>query len=101
MSQQPTATPGWPKGRPSGEDFFLLQMTIDTPSDPDWDEGASAIGSWKQITDAYTSMLALATPLRRRVTFQIYQDRDAVHERLAFSLAEEARFRRERGISKN
>jgi hypothetical protein len=57
VSQEPAATPGWPREQPRGENLFLVQMIIDTPCDPNWDEGASALGSWKQITDAYAAML--------------------------------------------
>ena len=82
MSQEPTTTPCWSKEQPPGEDLFLLELRIDTPSDPDWDEGASALGSWLQIKNAYASMLAATAPLQRRLTFQIYQGAAAVYERL-------------------
>jgi hypothetical protein len=98
--QEPTATPCWPKEQPPGEDYFLLQLTIDSP-DPYWDEGASAIGSWKQVTDAYAAMLAIAAPLQRRLIFALYQGRAAVEAQLAFSLAEEARYRREKKANPN
>jgi hypothetical protein len=95
VNRGPTTTPCWPEEQPPGEDLFLLQMTIDSP-DPDWDEGASALGSWKQITEAYASMMAVTAPLRRRLTFKLYQGRAAVQAQLALSLAEEARYQRER-----
>ena len=101
MNTGPTATPGWPEDQPLGEDYFLLQMTIDTPSDPRWDEGASALGSWQQIKNAYAAMVAVATPLRRQLTFKIYQGADVGRERLAFSLGEEIRYQREKKTTPN
>jgi hypothetical protein len=67
-------------------------MTIETPSDPDWNEGATALGSWQQITNAYASMLAVTVPLRRRLTFELFQGSAAVQAQLARSVAEEVRY---------
>jgi hypothetical protein len=91
----PTSTPAWPEEKPSGEDYFLLELQIDTPSDPDWNESASAYGSWQQVKNCYAAMLAVAAPLRRKLTFCIFQGA-AARKQLAHNLSEELRYQRQR-----
>jgi hypothetical protein len=95
VSQETTSTPAWPEEQPPGEDLFLLELAIDTPHDPNWDEGASAFGSWQQVENAYAAILAVAAPLRRNLTFRLFQGSEA-RKQFAHNLSEELRFQRQR-----
>jgi hypothetical protein len=43
--------------RPAGEDFFLFQVQLDTPTDPCWDDGFDVVGNWKSCCRTFNSKL--------------------------------------------
>jgi len=72
------------KKRPEGEDFYLILLCFDTPSDPCWFYSECFIGTWKGSAQALDRFLLDPfsddpdAPLGRcKVRIRIYQGDDA------------------------
>ena len=93
--------PGWPP-RPPGEDYHLLEISIDTPENVGWDDGFHIAGSWAQLTAVYASTVELLNLTKRKGSFKLTQGRALVNARLEVLWKEEIRYQQEMsGIGRN
>jgi hypothetical protein len=99
MSHSRPVDGGLPIEQPPGQDFFCVQVRIDTPKDPCWDDRFNIVDSWKNISQMLSRYLAI-DPRARRSTVRIYQGQAArrqVHE----GIREEARYQAEKRAQAN
>jgi len=72
---------GLPVTKPEGEDFFIVAVRIENPSDPCWDDGFCLMGSWEIISRDLEKSIALtpkALGYRRcRFALKLYQGQEA------------------------
>ena len=80
--------------RPTGENFFLFQVRLDTPTDVLWDDGFDVIGNWKSCCRTFNAKLLLETNRDRHVRLAVYQG-DEARRQITRDLVEERRYRRE------
>jgi hypothetical protein len=82
--------------QPPGEDFFLAEVQLDTPSDPCWDEGFTVFGSWETIERTISNYRAFGP----RGQLRIFQG-EAARRRLVKCLLEERRYQEQRRSTPN
>jgi hypothetical protein len=96
FEQPQTPLPGWPDQRPPGEDYFLLECEIDTPSDISWNNGFSVAGTWALVSEAYALIIPVLLQTKRTGSFRLTQGKARVAARLAFLAREERRYQDEK-----
>ena len=86
------------KEQPPGEDFFVFAVTIDDPTNPNWDSGMSCLGTWekaKELAGSFvTSWCADKKRLGKNIRVAMFQG-DGAREYLLHSMKEEARYQKE------
>lgn len=78
--------------KPPGEDFFLVEVSIDNPNDPCWNEGFSIHGPWDPVMATFHAWMLAHPEKVDHVGAEFYQGEAAREKRLAI-LETEIRYR--------
>jgi hypothetical protein len=88
------------KKQPSGEDFFLVEVSLDTPDDPCWNEGFCIFGPWNSVMATLHQWL-LANPEKLdHIYAHLYQGEAARDKRIAI-LDTEIKYQNEKRSQSN
>jgi hypothetical protein len=87
---------GGPK--PDGEDFFVIDVIFDDPTNPNWDCAQSCVGDWEQAKASAGAVINAWADNKKRVSkglrIVMYQGEGARSYLLA-AMKEEARYQQE------
>jgi hypothetical protein len=89
--------------KPSGEDFFLWYVIIDTPNDPHWNDGFVLFGSWDSTVSQLQMRLGLLVDKKApgNLRIEMFQGQNARNV-LPDLIREESFYRQfQRDMSKN